>query len=190
MSDYKLLSKERQWACLVYHIWERQPTRKKIIWMLPMGSRSLSYRWLVWVKTTELQSSSHYVGTPRAVPIFRQKVVLLPSQCWFCCFWHANSQKPTLRGQKIPQLSQLKWRVLQVHVTNMRNDRTEMWLWVLSLANTWERCICSQWHRQVARKKRTKRGTGKKRKRTKRCCSLLVLLMLIIPRAYTHVFIA
>ena len=71
---------------------------------------------------------------------------------------------------------------------HMCNDRTEMWLWILSLVNTWERCIFSQWHRRAARKKPTKRGTGKKKKRTKRCCPLLVLL--IIPLAYTYVFIA
>ena len=42
-----------------------------------------------------LQLSSHLVGTPRAVPIFRQKVVLLPSQCWFLF----ASDMPTAKNQ-------------------------------------------------------------------------------------------
>ena len=62
------------------------------------------------------------VGTPRAVPIFQKKVVLLLSQYECFCFWHANWQKPTFRGQKIPLLSQLMWLSLVdiVWITKLR----------------------------------------------------------------------
>ena len=58
-------------------------------------------------RESNLQSLSHYVGTPGAETILRLNVMLLLSQCGIFCFCDANSQKPTLEGQKTSQLSQL-----------------------------------------------------------------------------------
>ena len=58
-------------------------------------------------RESNLQSLSHYVGTPSAETILEQNVMLFPSQCGIFCFCDANSQKPTLGGQKTSQLSHL-----------------------------------------------------------------------------------
>ena len=64
-------------------------------------------------RESNLQSLSHYVGTPGTETILEQNVMLFPSQCWIFCFCDSNSQKPTLRRQKPSQLSHLMWRGLQ-----------------------------------------------------------------------------
>ena len=45
-----------------------------------------------------LESFSHYFGTPGAETILEQNVMLFPSQCGIFCFCDAISQKPTLAG--------------------------------------------------------------------------------------------